>query len=160
MRQEKYGDALAHFVLLAHSDPSSKISFIEEFITALRRWTEILEHHGEFEKVMVCYEQALQLYPQSETILNNMGATLFKLGCHDEAASCFRRALLLNPNCTQAKESLDSVANVLVERWHFRMLNDKKRNEAYKMAIFKAVAEEHDTRQSQPICIVSLTMLK
>ena len=144
MNQERFGDALAHFVFLSHAEPSFKMHFIEDFITALRRWTEILERHGEFDKVMVCYEQAIQLYPQSETILNNMGTLLFKLGCHDEAASCFRRALVLNPRCTQAKESLDSVANVLVERWHFRMLNDKKRNEAYKRAIFKAVSEGYD----------------
>ena len=145
LRQEKYGNALAHLVMLANVDPASKTHFKEEFITALRRWTEILERYGEFEKVMICYEQALKIYPDSETVLNNMGASLFKLGCHDEAASCFRRALILNPSCTQARESLESVSNVLVERWHFRMLNDKQRNEAYKLAISKAVSEGYDT---------------
>lgn len=144
LRREQYGDALAHFVFLANVEPSSKEVFEEDFIIALRHWTDVLECHGELDKLMVCLQEALKLYPRSEVILVNTGANLLKLGFTDEAASCFRRALQVNPGSIRAKENLENVSNLLVERWHFRMLNDKKRNLAYKEAISKAISQGHD----------------
>lgn len=144
LRRERYGDALAHLVFLANVEPSSKEVLEEDFIIALRHWTDILERHGELDKLMVCLQEALKLYPRSENILVNTGASLIKAGITDEAASCFRRALQVNPGSIRAKENLENVANLLVERWHFRMLNDKKRNLAYKQAIAKAISQGHD----------------
>ncbi|PFX28724.1 putative protein arginine N-methyltransferase 9 [Stylophora pistillata] len=142
--REKYGDALAHLVFLANMEPSSKEALEIDFILALRKWLEILESRGELDKMIICLREALKLYPQSEIVLINTGANLVKLGFTDEAASCFRRALHLNPTSIRAKENLENVANLLVERWHFRMLNDKKRNVAYKQAIAKAIGQGHD----------------
>lgn len=144
LRREKYGDALAHLVFLANVEPSSKEVLEEDFIIALRHWTDILERHGELDKLAVCLQEALKLYPRSENILVNTGANLIKVGFTDEAASCFRRALQVNPGSIRAKENLENVANLLVERWHFRMLNDKKRNLSYKQAISKAIGQGHD----------------
>ncbi|OWK14152.1 PRMT9 [Cervus elaphus hippelaphus] len=45
----------------------------------------------------------------------------------------------LNPDFNDAKENFYRVANWLVERWHFIMLNDTKRNTIYNAAIQKAV---------------------
>ena len=145
LRRERYGEALAHIVFLANVEPSSKDNLEEDFIVALRQWTEILEQHGELEKLMVCLQEALKLYPQSEAVLMNTGAHLLKLGCTDEAASCFRRVLSVNDSSVRAREYLENIANLLVERWHFRMLNDKKRNLAYKEAICKAISQGYDT---------------
>ena len=144
LRREKYGDAMAHLVFLTNVEPSSKEVLEEDFIVALRHWTDTLERHGELDKLMVCLQEALKLYPRSENILVNTGASLIKVGFTDEAASCFRRALQVNPGSIRAKENLENVANLLVERWHFRMLNDKKRNLAYKQAIAKAISQGHD----------------
>ena len=144
LRCEKYGDALAHLVFLANVEPTSKEVLEEDFIIAFRHWTDTLERHGELDKLTVCLQEALKLYPRSENILVNTGATLVKVGFTDEAASCFRRALQVNPGSIRAKENLENVANLLVERWHFRMLNDKKRNLAYKQAIAKAISQGHD----------------
>lgn len=135
---------MAHLVFLANVEPSSKEVLEEDFIIALRHWNDILERHGELDKLMVCHQEALKLYPRSENILVNTGASLIKMGFTDEAASCFRRALQVNPGSIRAKENLENVANLLVERWHFRMLNDKKRNLAYKQAIAKAISHGHD----------------
>lgn len=144
LRREKYGDALAHLVFLANVEPSSKEVLQEDFIIAMRHWTDTLERHGELDKLMVCLQEALKLYPRSENVLVNTGASLIKLGFADEAASCFRQALQVNPGSIRAKENLENVANLLVERWHFRMLNDRKRNLAYKQAIAKAISHGHD----------------
>ncbi|XP_063776654.1 protein arginine N-methyltransferase 9 isoform X3 [Pseudophryne corroboree] len=68
-----------------------------------------------------------------------MGEHLFRLGFRDEAAGYFYKAVKLNPNSADAKENFYRVANWLVERWHFVMLNDIKRNRMYQKAIEKAV---------------------
>lgn len=62
-----------------------------------------------------------------------------RMGFRDEAAGYFHKAVKLNPDFTDAKENFYRVANWLVERWHFIMLNDTKRNTVYDAAIRKAV---------------------
>ncbi|XP_037686704.1 protein arginine N-methyltransferase 9 isoform X3 [Choloepus didactylus] len=61
------------------------------------------------------------------------------MGFRDEAAGYFHKAVKLNPDFNDAKENFYRVANWLVERWHFIMLNDTKRNMIYNAAIQKAV---------------------
>ena len=68
---------------------------------------------------------------------------LLRLGMVDEAANCFRKAIKLNPDYLGAKENLENTCSHLVERWHFGMLNDLKRNQAYRAAIHRAVARGH-----------------
>lgn len=64
---------------------------------------------------------------------------LFRMGFRDEAAGHFHKALKLKPDFPEAKENFYRVANWLVERWHFLMLNDRGRNHKYQLAIQKAV---------------------
>ncbi|XP_030644114.1 protein arginine N-methyltransferase 9 [Chanos chanos] len=61
------------------------------------------------------------------------------MGFRDEAAGHFLKALKLRPDFPEAKENFYRVANWLVERWHFLMLNDHGRNHRYQLAIEKAV---------------------
>ena len=68
-----------------------------------------------------------------------------RLGYIDEAASCFRRALRLDPDFLSARDNLDNVCSHLVERWHFRMLNDLQRNLRYRDALHCAIAAGHST---------------
>ena len=62
-----------------------------------------------------------------------------RMGFRDEAAGYFHKAVKLNPDFNDAKENFYRIANWLVERWHFIMLNDTKRNTIYNAAIQKAV---------------------
>ena len=64
---------------------------------------------------------------------------LFRMGFRDEAAGHFHKALKLRPDYPEARENFYRVANWLVERWHFLMLNDHGRNRKYQQAIQKAV---------------------
>ena len=43
-------------------------------------------------------------------------------------------------NTFQAKEILESVRNARFPAWHFRMLNDRNRNDAYRRAIRSLIA--------------------
>lgn len=62
-----------------------------------------------------------------------------RMGFRDEAAGHFHKALKLRPDYPEARENFYRVANWLVERWHFLMLNDHGRNLKYQQAIQKAV---------------------
>jgi type II protein arginine methyltransferase len=69
----------------------------------------------------------------------------FRLGYVEEAAAYIRKSLLVNPNYLAARDNLENVCSHLVERWHFSMLNDKRRNIAFKFAIDKAIKSGYNT---------------
>jgi len=62
-----------------------------------------------------------------------------RLGYHSESLGYFRRAVAVDGLFLKAQENLDNVCSNLVERWHFRMLNDNVRNSAFQRAIALAV---------------------
>uniref|UniRef100_A0A8C8M6K2 Protein arginine N-methyltransferase domain-containing protein n=1 Tax=Oncorhynchus tshawytscha TaxID=74940 RepID=A0A8C8M6K2_ONCTS len=111
----------------------------ESFRFTLFKWADELDSLGRIQDLFDCYEQALELFPTDEVIINSMGEHLFRMGFRDEAAGHFHKALKLKPDYPEAKENFYRVANWLVERWHFLMLNDRRRNHKYQQAIQKAV---------------------
>ncbi|XP_018409754.1 PREDICTED: putative protein arginine N-methyltransferase 9 isoform X1 [Nanorana parkeri] len=139
LRDHDYGTAYAHYLLVLSLAPELKQDFKETFQYALFKWAEELYALNRNQDLFNCYEQAFELYPNDDVICNSMGEQLFRLGFRDEAAGYFYKALKLNPDSAEAKENFYRVANWLVERWHFIMLNDKKRNLMYQRAIEKAV---------------------
>ena len=58
----------------------------------------------------------------------------------ENAVDYYRKALIINPGDSVSQENLDNILCHMVDRWHFLMLNDQTRNEAFKHAIHKAVA--------------------
>ena len=62
----------------------------------------------------------------------------------EAAEKLFRKALDLDPKFILAKDRIENLASSVTERWHFPMLNDRHRNEAYKTAICSAVKEGFD----------------
>ena len=63
----------------------------------------------------------------------------YRLGYVECAASYFLKSYQANPFFSPSLYCMENLKNALVERWHFIMLNDFERNQAYKMAIKKAV---------------------
>ncbi|XP_044156330.1 LOW QUALITY PROTEIN: protein arginine N-methyltransferase 9 [Bufo gargarizans] len=139
LRDRDYGTAYAHFLLVLSLAPELKEEFKETFQYALFKWAEELYALSRNRDLFSCYEQALKLFPNDDVICNSMGEQLFRLGFRDEAAGYFYKAVKLNPSSADAKENFYRVANWLVERWHFVMLNDVKRNRMYQKAIENAV---------------------
>ncbi|KAG8453962.1 hypothetical protein GDO86_000549 [Hymenochirus boettgeri] len=139
LQQQDYGTAYAHFLLVLSLAPDKMDALKETFQYSLFKWAEELYVLNRSQDLFNCYEQALELFPSDGVICNSMGEHLFRLGFRDEAAGYFYKALKLNPSFAEAKENFYRVANWLVERWHFIMLNDKKRNLMYKGAIQKAI---------------------
>ncbi|EHB11517.1 Putative protein arginine N-methyltransferase 10, partial [Heterocephalus glaber] len=131
---QDFGTAYAHYLLVLNLAPELKDDVKVSF-----RWAEELDALNRIQDLLGCYEQALELFPDDEVICNSMGEHLFRMGFRDEAAGYFHKAVKLNPDFSDAKENFYRVANWLVERWHFIMLNDSKRNMIYNAAIQKAV---------------------
>lgn len=137
--QQDYGTAFVHYLLALNLAPVFKDFARDSFRFTLSKWAEELDSLGRIQDLFNCYEQALELFPDDEVILNSMGEHLFKMGFRDEAAGHFHKALKLRPDFPEARENFYRVANWLVERWHFLMLNDHGRNRKYQQAIQKAV---------------------
>ncbi|XP_029357618.1 protein arginine N-methyltransferase 9 isoform X3 [Echeneis naucrates] len=136
---QDYGTAFVHYLLVLNLAPVFKDFARESFRFTLFKWAEELDSVGRIQDLFSCYEQALELFPADEVILNSMGEHLFRMGFRDEAAGHFHKALKLRPDYPEARENFYRVANWLVERWHFLMLNDRGRNQKYQQAIQKAV---------------------
>ncbi|TWW58780.1 N-methyltransferase 9 Protein arginine [Takifugu flavidus] len=136
---QDYGTAFVHYLLVLNLAPLFKDLAKESFRFTLFKWSEELDSLGRIQDLFDCYEQALELFPTDEVILNSMGEHLFRMGFRDEAAGHFHKALKVRPDYPEARENFHRVANWLVERWHFFMLNDYGRNRKYQQAIQKAV---------------------
>lgn len=60
-----------------------------------------------------------------------------------QAFVCFR-SCLANRLYLRAQQNLENVCNDIIERWHFRMLNDDLRNVRYQQAIENAIRPHQD----------------
>ncbi|XP_046387925.1 protein arginine N-methyltransferase 9-like [Ischnura elegans] len=138
------GRAFAHFLVALSLCPDWKEDLKSIFSSALCSWSTELESQKRYKDLFHCYEQALEVFPDCENILNNLGAHLYRLGHVREASHYFRKALMVDPEFLPARRNLQTVSNLVVERWHFRMLNDRLRNEAFREAIFKKVQQKFD----------------
>ncbi|XP_033127146.1 protein arginine N-methyltransferase 9-like [Anneissia japonica] len=138
-----HGMSFAYYLLALKLSPEQKQNLRKEFGDVFREWVNELLRQDRCQDIFECYAQALDVFPDNEWVQDVMGSHLYRLGFADEAVLYFRQALKLNPNLHSARESLNNLLNALVERWHFRMLNDKWRNTAYKDAIHRAVKTAH-----------------
>ena len=91
-------------------------------------------------------EQAVGMLPAEAhyahaVLLGDMGAWHSRAGSFPPALACLRRAVALDPSAPGVVENLQHVLSSAVQRWHFRMLNDSRRNAAYESSIRAALAE-------------------
>jgi protein O-GlcNAc transferase len=63
------------------------------------------------------YRKALTLEGDRDEILLNLGYVLQARGDLDGAAQCYREALTIDPEYTEAKESLEDVLKAIEFRW-------------------------------------------
>jgi predicted RNA methylase len=102
-------------------------------------WTkffELVDHaeSGLLNKYSVQKATKLRL----DEIYRILGDIFFKLDYNLNALEFYRRSLKLSgENNLLALESYENLLNLSIERWHYRMLNDKVRNSAYSRAIRK-----------------------
>lgn len=86
------------------------------------------------------FQRAVHARPDFPASWYKLATVLQKLGRMDEALPAYRRAVELKPGYAEAVEGLNSLYVQVVPRWHFVMMNDRLRNEAYDKAIRRQVA--------------------
>jgi 16S rRNA G966 N2-methylase RsmD len=95
----------------------------------------VLNELGYATGAVAAYRRALALDPNYADTLNNLGVVYRKQGQHGMAIEAFRRAAALKPELAEAQNNLRATYNDVVPAWHFAMMNDTPRNDAYQGAI-------------------------
>jgi Tfp pilus assembly protein PilF len=93
----------------------------------------------EKEQAGEAFEQAIAMKPDYADALNNLGIVHRNARRIEKAIEYLRRAVELNPNHSHAKANLRAAYRDVVPSWHFAMMDDKQRNDAYEAAIRRAV---------------------
>lgn len=146
LTKNHFGPAAALLLSAARLVPELCGEIIEDLVQALDGHSRVLAASGDPAGAITAYGAAVKALPpacRSERLLlqHRLGVLYYALGDMVQATALFRACVEAAPGFTAARESLEAVLNHTVDRWHFRMLNDKARNEAYKGAIHAAVAE-------------------
>ena len=79
--------------------------------------------------VFQLFQDAMSVFADSLLLHNDMGSLLYRLEHYQEAMGYFRNALDIDQDFLRARENFDGISNLLVERWHFRMLMEKKNHQ-------------------------------
>ena len=74
--------------------------------------------------------------------LNSMGEAHLDGKQFSSAVDCFESALYIDPENRQAQIGRGRAMCTIIPRWHFEMLNDEKRNEAFERALAKVVTPD------------------
>lgn len=99
----------------------------------------VLNNLGRKEEAVAAFERALAIDPVYADALNNLGVIYREKQMTEQAVNAFRRAVALKPDLVQARDNLRSAYHGVVPGWHFQMMDDRRRNEAYEAAILRAV---------------------
>jgi len=94
---------------------------------------------GDSASAIGAFNRALELKPDYADALNNLGVIHRNEKRIEASIEAFRRAIAINPNFVQAKNNLRAAYRDVVPGWHFAMMDDKDRNDAYEAAIRRAV---------------------
>jgi hypothetical protein len=97
-----------------------------------------LNAQGRLAEARVSFERAAALKPDHAPALNNLGSVHEAEGRLDTAIEAYRRALEIDPGFVEARDNLDLACSKVVPQWHFPMMHDAPRNQAYDRALRRA----------------------
>ena len=108
------------------------------FYVEKNAWTELFELIDNIELFFKKNSiEKSRLLRQSE-YYHYLGNVFYKINKDLYALNFYNRSLKLsNDSNLLAMESFENLINNLIDRWHYRMINDRIRNEAYRKAICK-----------------------
>lgn len=78
LSKKKYGRSFANFLLFLKLSPHKQSEVIDDFIHCMTEWTNQLISEERIDDLFKCYDQACEILPDCESILNNIGAQLFR----------------------------------------------------------------------------------
>ena len=98
----------------------------------------VLHTRGNHAAARVAFENAVARDAHFANAFNNLGAALAKLNDDEGAIRAYRRALEIDPTYIEARDNLDLACVGVAPAWHFPMMADEVRNEAYDCALRSA----------------------
>ncbi|MBN1945755.1 MAG: 50S ribosomal protein L11 methyltransferase [Bradymonadales bacterium] len=114
-----------------------------EDAVACQRLADTLRDAGHLDGALECYQRALQIDGDLADALHGRAGLLAGQGAIHHAEADYRRLLELDPGRIDARIELANLRRRFVPQWHFPMLNDTERNEAFEQAIRRAVQPDH-----------------
>ncbi len=94
---------------------------------------------GHYPAALSAIEAALDFAPKEAALYTIQGSIHVAAGDHEAARSAFQQVLSLDPTHKDAISNLQEINSRLLPGWHFPMLVDDLRNDAYDEAIRRAV---------------------
>ncbi len=98
---------------------------------------------GDAAGAIAAFQHALALESGHPEALNNLGVMYRDQGDPRRAIELLRRVVALKPELAEAQKNLRNAYNDVVSAWHFAMVNDRPRNNAFQAAIERAVPGRH-----------------
>ncbi|XP_011344451.2 protein arginine N-methyltransferase 9 [Ooceraea biroi] len=144
-RTGNVGKAYAYYTIVVELCPAKRSEIEETFTDVLCEWGIQLAQENRFSDIVHCYKHSLDIYPNNPRMLNNFAAHFLRNDDPIRAIEYLRRALKVAPNFLPAERNLQNAYSMAVDRWHFTMLNDKWRNNAFEQAIRKRINQGYDT---------------
>ena len=98
-----------------------------------------LKELGRLDEAEASLKQAIALKSDFAEAHYNLGNTLQELGRLHESIACFKKAIEFKSDYIDARINLNIASSSAVPNWHFAMMNDEGRNNAYFSAIKLAI---------------------
>lgn len=98
----------------------------------------VLHSRGNPARARTAFENAIAQDAEFAQAHNNLGAALAELGEDEAAIRAYRRALEIDPGYIEARNNLDLACVGVAPAWHFPMMADAVRNDAYDQALRRA----------------------
>ena len=130
---------------------SSRKKFADSFVTVLGIFLDGLDCGGDPNamqqfSLLIGKILSISALRNDEVVLTMLGVKCLDDSNYPQAQLLLQMALDVDPDCLSAKENLHTMFDRIVNRWHFLMLNDIARNEAYSQAIQRAVISIPDCK--------------
>jgi len=125
-------DAARDYLVRACSAPGATAEMFNNLGAALNSL-------GDQNGATAAYERALAIEPNHAVVLSNLAVVYRAQGETQRAIDALRLALTIDPTLTEARLNLRNAYRDIVSPWHFPMINDRPRNDAYHAAITRLV---------------------
>jgi predicted RNA methylase/Flp pilus assembly protein TadD len=97
-----------------------------------------LTRMGRLAEAVAACRAALEIDPRNAVACNNLGQLYREQGQYEAAVHAIERAVQADPGNPQYRINLRDTYRRAIPAWHFAMLNDQARNDAFERAITKA----------------------
>ncbi|WP_169449736.1 tetratricopeptide repeat protein [Oceanospirillum beijerinckii] len=96
---------------------------------------------GEIDSAIQLYQEIISIKPEDAETHTLLGHALRDYGRLEEAVEAYKTALQYNPDIELARTNIQELTGQIIPAWHFDMLADSTRNEAFDQALNKRVTK-------------------